>query len=51
MAASLIVRVVDGRDGRCIVIHDLRSREVREFRTWAAALQYAQRVAEEQGLR
>jgi hypothetical protein len=51
LAASLIVRVVDGHDGRRIVIHDLRGREVREFRTWAAALQYARRVAEERGLR
>ena len=51
VAASLIVRVVDRHDGRSIVVHDLRGREVREFRTWAEALEFVQQVAEEEGLR
>jgi hypothetical protein len=51
VAASLIVRVVDGHDGRRIVVLDLRSKEVREFRTWATALEFVQHVAEEEGLR
>lgn len=51
VAASVIVRVVDGRNGRRIVVHDLRSRKVCEFVSWADALTFLRGVAEEQGLR
>lgn len=48
---SMIVRVVEGRDGCRIVLHDLRSRQVREFKTWEAALRHVRSVAERRGLR
>lgn len=48
---SLIVRVVDGRAGRRIVVHDVRSHEVRSFATWEAALAFARARAEAEGLR
>jgi hypothetical protein len=48
---SMIVRVVEGREGRRIVLHDLRNRQVREFTTWEAALGYARTVSEKRGLR
>lgn len=51
MRRSLIVRVIDGRGGRRIVVHDLRSREVRSFATWEAALAYARTLSEASGLR
>lgn len=51
VTSSSIVRVIDGRDGRRIVVHDLRSREVRSFATWEAALAYVRARAEARGLR
>jgi hypothetical protein len=48
---SLIVRVIEGRGARRIVVHDLRSRQVREFATWEDALAYARSLTEVRGLR
>jgi len=48
---SLIVRVIDGRSGRRIVVHDVRSSEVRSFGTWEAALAFARARSETDGLR
>jgi hypothetical protein len=48
---SLIVRVVEGREGRRIVIHDLRSRQVHEFPSWDAAINFLRALSEKQGLR
>lgn len=48
---SLIVRVVEGREGRRIVLHDLRNRQVHEFRTWEAALDFVRTLTEQKGLR
>lgn len=48
---SLIVRVVDGRAGRRIVVHDVRSNDVRAFATWEAALAFARARTEAEGLR
>lgn len=48
---SLIVRVVEGREGRRIVLHDLRDRQVHEFRTWEAALKFVRTMSEKKGLR
>ena len=48
---SLIVRVVEVRGARRIVVHDLRSRQVREFATWEDALAYARTLTEVRGLR
>jgi hypothetical protein len=51
ITTSLIVRVIEGRGGRRIVVHDLRSRQVREFSSWEDALAYARSLAEVRGLR
>jgi hypothetical protein len=51
ITTSLIVRVVDGRGGRRIVVYDLRSREVQAFATWEEALAFARAVSEASGLR
>ncbi len=51
VTSSLIVRVIDGRAGRRIVVHDLRSREVQSFATWEAALAYVRARSEARGLR
>lgn len=51
ITTSLIVRVIEGRGARRIVVHDLRSRQVREFATWEDALAYARALAEVRGLR
>jgi len=51
ITTSLIVRVVDGRGGRRIVVHDLRSRDVRTFATWEEALVFARALSEASGLR
>ncbi len=51
VTTSLIVRVIEGRGGRRIVVHDLRSRQVREFVSWEDALAYARSLAELRGLR
>lgn len=48
---SLIVRVVEGREGRRIVVHDLRTRQVHEFHTWDAALRFARSLDHKRGLR
>lgn len=47
----MIVRVIDGRGGRRIVVHDLRSRDVRSFDTWEAALAFVRARSEARGLR
>lgn len=51
VTSSLIVRVIDGRGGRRIVVHDLRSREAQSFATWEAALAYVRARSEARGLR
>jgi len=51
VTTSLIVRVIEGREGRRIVLHDLRSRQVREFPSWEAALGYLRALTETNGLR
>ena len=51
VTTSLIVRVIEGRGGRRIVVHDLRSRQVREFTTWEDALAFARTLTEARGLR
>ena len=51
ITTSLIVRVIEGRGARRIVVHDLRSRQVREFATWEDALAYARTLTEVRGLR
>lgn len=48
---SLIVRVVDGRQGRRIVLHDLRAKQVIEFSNWEAAIEFMRAAAEKKGLR
>ena len=45
VVSSVIVRVVDsGRGGTSIVLLDLQSRELREFRTWEEAMDYMRRL-------
>jgi hypothetical protein len=51
VTTSLIVRVIEGREGRRIVLHDLRSRQIREFPSWEAALGYLRALTERHGLR
>ena len=51
VTTSLIVRVIEGRGGRRIVVHDLRTRQVREFASWEAALAFARALSESSGLR
>ena len=52
VVSSVIVRVVDsGRGGTSIVLLDLQSRELREFRTWEEAMDYMSRLSESRGLR
>ncbi len=51
ITSSFIVRVVEGRGGLRIVLHDLRSRQVREFRSWSAALAFVRNRSEQDGLR
>ena len=51
VTTSVIVRVVEGRDGRRIVLHDLRNRQVHEFTTWESALRFVQAISEKKGLR
>ncbi|HLV11727.1 MAG TPA: hypothetical protein VKY42_04695 [Trueperaceae bacterium] len=52
VVSSVIVRVVDsGRGGTSIVLLDLQSRELREFRTWEEAMDYMRRLSESRGLR
>jgi hypothetical protein len=48
---SVIVRVVEGRAGRRIVFHDLRTHHVHEFLTWDAALKFVRSISERKGLR
>lgn len=48
---SLIVRVIEGRGERRIVVHDLRSRQVREFGSWDEALAFVRALSEATGLR
>lgn len=47
----MIVRVVDSRHGRRIVLHDLRTKQVREFDTWDEAVAFMRGAAEQRGLR
>jgi len=47
----VIVRVIDGRGGRRIVVHDVRSRDVQTFATWEAALAFLRARSEASGLR
>lgn len=49
--SSWIVRVVEGRHGRRIVLHDLRSRQVHEFTTWDAAISFMRELTDQHGLR
>lgn len=49
--SSWIVRVVEGRQGRRIVLHDLRSRQVHEFPTWDAAVTFMRSLIDQHGLR
>jgi hypothetical protein len=51
VTSSLIVRVIQGRGGPRIVVHDLRSRQVREFGSWEAAMAFARALSEATGLR
>ena len=51
VTSSLIVRVIDGCEGRRIVVHDLRSREAQSFATWEAALAFVRARSEVRGLR
>lgn len=51
ITTSLIVRVTEGRGGRRIVVHDLRSRQIREFGSWEAALAFARSLTQMDGLR
>lgn len=51
VTSSVIVRVIDGRGGRSIVVHDVRSREVQTFATWEAALAFVRARSEASGLR
>lgn len=51
VTSSVIVRVIDGRGGRRIVVHDVRSREVQTFATWEAALVFLRARSEASGLR
>lgn len=52
VVSSVIVRVVDSGRGRTlIVLHDLLRRDVREFRTWEAAMTHLRNVVEARGLR
>lgn len=45
------MRVIERRDGTRVQVHDLGSNEVREFRSWANALRFVRRLADEGGLR
>lgn len=60
VTTSLVVRVIAGgrsgdRDGDRvddrIVLHDLRSRQVHEFRSWEEALAHMRALSEQSGLR
>jgi len=51
VTSSVIVRVIDGRGGRRIVVHDVRSRDVQTFATWEAALAFLRARSEASGLR
>jgi len=51
VTSSVIVRVIDGRGGRSIVVHDVRSRDVQTFATWEAALAFLRARSEASGLR
>jgi hypothetical protein len=51
IATSLIVRVIERRDGTRIQVHAIGTREVQEFATWEAALAFVRRLSEERGLR
>ena len=48
---SAIVRVIEGRHGVRIQVHELGTREVREFRDWEAALAFVRSRAEGRGVR
>lgn len=52
VTTSLVVRVIaGGRNGDRIVLHDLRSRQVKEFRSWEAAFAHMRALSEQSGLR
>ncbi len=52
VVSTVIVRVVEsGRGERSIVLHDLISREVREFGSWEEAVAHLRRRSESRGLR
>ena len=51
VTASLVVRVIEGRNGPRIVLHDLRSRAIREFRSWDDALAHMRALTARSGLR
>ncbi|HZJ10261.1 MAG TPA: hypothetical protein VFD39_11240 [Trueperaceae bacterium] len=52
VTTSLVVRVIaGGRKGDRIVLHDLRSRQVNEFRSWEEALAHMRALSERSGLR
>lgn len=48
---SAIVRVIEGRHGVRIQVHELGTREVREFRDWEAALDYVRSWRDGRGVR
>jgi hypothetical protein len=51
IATSVIVRVIDGREGTRIQVFAIGSREVQEFATWAAAFRFVRKLSLERGLR
>ncbi len=51
VTTSLIVRVIEGRAGKRIVLHDLRRRQVLEFATWREALEHMRTLEPPRGLR
>jgi hypothetical protein len=48
---SAIVRVIEGRHGLRIQVHELGTREVREFRDWEEALDFVRSWDEGRGVR
>ena len=51
ISTSVIVRVIDGREGPRIQVYAIGRREVQEFATWAAAFRFVRRLSQERGLR
>ena len=51
VGTSVIVRVIDGREGQRIQVYAIGRGEVRAFATWSAALEFVRRLSEQRGLR